>query len=434
MSSADPAKPLPARTIFILGLLAVIVGVATGLVGGAFRWLLVEAAKFRIGVAEWSHAASFGWLVPIALTAAGAALAAAIVQLSPRAAGSGIQDVEAVYRGDIDPPPLWVVPARFVGGALSIGSGMVLGREGPTVHMGASLAAAAGRVARLPDDDARALQTAMAGAGLAVAFNAPVGGAVFVLEEVTKSARLRVVIPTVLSVAAAVASARLIIGDRPDFAVRALPVPPVYSLPLFIVFGVLVGVVGCLYNILVVGLLRLVDRLRRVSPVVRAAVIGAVVGFLLFLDPRLVGGGDELTQALLGGQTLAVPVLLLYLVVRFCVGPLCYAAGTPGGLFAPLLALGSLLGLAFSALVAVVVPDLGPDFAASMIIVGMSTLFAAVVRAPLTGIALVIEMTAVTTATVPMLLAAGAAVATAALLRSPPVYDSLRELMPDLRR
>jgi chloride channel protein, CIC family len=275
----------------------------------------------------------------------------------------------------------------------------------------------------------------MAGAGLAVAFNAPVGGAIFVLEEVARSARLRVVLPTLLSVAVAVEFARLVIGDHPDFAVGILPSPPISALALFVVFGAVVGVVGVGYNVLVVGLLRWVSGVRRVPPVARAGLIGAVVGVLLSLDPRLGGGGDELSQALLTGQAIALTTVLLFLVVRFFVGPLSYAAGTPGGLFAPLLALGSLLGVAFSAVVDLVAPGFGPELAISMAIVGMSTLFAAVVRAPLTGIALVIEMTGTTAVTVPMLLAAGSAVLTATLLQSPPVYDSLRELeMQGIRR
>jgi CIC family chloride channel protein len=119
----------------------------------------------------------------------------------------------------------------------------------------------------------------------------------------------------------------------------------------------------------------------------------------------------------------------MYLSVRFLAGPLSYAAATPGGLFAPLLALGALLGTIFGQLIQTLAPGLGPDFIVAMAIVGMSTLFAAVVRAPLTGIALIVEMTAITTVTTPMLLAAGAAVVTTMLLKSPPIYDSLRELM-----
>ena len=107
------------------------------------------------------------------------------------AAGSGIEHVEAVYRGEAQPPLLLLLPAKFIGGVLSMGSGLVLGREGPTVHMGAAIGAESARRARLPESEVRMMQTAVGGAGLAVAFNAPLGGTLFALREVTKSFRLQ---------------------------------------------------------------------------------------------------------------------------------------------------------------------------------------------------------------------------------------------------
>ncbi|GAA1862078.1 ClC family H(+)/Cl(-) exchange transporter [Microbacterium koreense] len=429
MSDAGTAKSSAGRTVLVLGILAVVAGIIVGFLGGAFRWLLVEAAAWREHLSEWAHGVPLGWLLVVAFGVAGAVFAAALVKLSPRASGSGIQDVEAVYRNQLTIPPLSVVPTRFVGGLASIGSGMVLGREGPTVHMGAALGVGVGRAARLRDEDVRTLSTAMSGAGLAVAFNAPVGGSVFVLEEVAKSASYRLIVPTVLGVGAAIACARLVIGDSPDFAVHDIPVPPLGTLPMFLVFGVLLGLAGALYNVLVMSLMRLNRRMTRFSPIARAGVVGAVIGAVLYIDPLAVGGGDSLTQLLLAGQAFAVPVLVLYLTVRFLMGPLSYSAATPGGLFAPMLALGAIAGTLFGQFVQVFDPSLGTDFVIAMAIVGMSTLFAAVVRSPLTGVALIVEMTAITTVTVPMLVAAGAAVVTAMLVKSPPVYDSLREFM-----
>lgn len=434
MTEADRKASGGLRLLAVLAMLAIVAGVAVGFLGGAFRWLLVEAAAFRVGLSAWAHTVPFGWLVVILFTAAGATIAAVLVRVSPRAAGSGIQDVEAVFRGQLPMPPLSVVPSRFIGGLASIGSGMVLGREGPTVHMGAAVGVGVGRAAKLDDADLRVLQTAMSGAGLAVAFNAPVGGSIFVLEEVAKSATFRLIIPTVLGVGTAIACSRLVIGDHPDFAVPHIPDPPLYTLPMFLVFGVVIGLAGALYNGLVVGLLKLDARIKRVPVVLRAAIIGAIIGTALFVDPLMVGGGGALTQFLLAGHSLALPLLILYASVRFLAGPLSYAAATPGGLFAPLLALGALLGTIFGQLLETMAPGLGTEFTIAMAVVGMSTLFAAVVRAPLTGIALIVEMTAITTVTVPMLLAAGAAVVTAMLIKSPPIYDSLRELMLNAQR
>ena len=200
---------------------AIVAGVLIGVVGGAFRWCLDQADRLRIDLVSWSHGLPGpGWLVPMVAAAIGAALAALIVRWEPLAAGSGIQHVEAVYLGTARPPLLRLIPAKFVGGVLSMGSGLVLGREGPTVHMGAAIGAEAARRARLPDAEVRMMQTALGGAGLAVAFNAPIGGTLFTLEEVTKSFRMTTVLATLFAATTAVSCSRLILGNHPDFRCR----------------------------------------------------------------------------------------------------------------------------------------------------------------------------------------------------------------------
>ena len=208
-------------------------------------------------------AAARGVLAAVA-AAVCATLAALIVRWEPLAAGSGIQHVEAVFLGAARPPLLRLLPAKFVGGLLSIGSGLVLGREGPTVHMGAAIGAEAARRARLPDPEVRMMQTALGGAGLAVAFNAPIGGALFTLEEVTKSFRMNTVLATLFSATAAVSCSRLILGNHPDFRVDPIAAPAIAWLPVFVVFGLLTGGLGALYNKLVLWFLDHVGAWRRV--------------------------------------------------------------------------------------------------------------------------------------------------------------------------
>jgi CIC family chloride channel protein len=157
----------------------------------------------------------------------------------------------------------------------------------------------------------------------------------------------------------------------------------------------------------------------------RAGAIGAAVGALAWFAPDLVGGGDPITQRTLNGDgTLAV--LPFILLLRFALGAVSYAAGTPGGLFAPLLVVGAQLGLCFGLLCRGAFPEL--DIAPQgFAVVGMAAFFAGVVRAPLTGITLVVEMTANVTMLLPMLGACFAAMLVPALLRNAPIYDSLRE-------
>jgi CIC family chloride channel protein len=157
----------------------------------------------------------------------------------------------------------------------------------------------------------------------------------------------------------------------------------------------------------------------------RAGLIGAAVGTLAWFRPDLVGGGDAITQrTLLGAEALAA--LPLVFLLRLGLGAVSYAAATPGGLFAPLLVLGAQLGLFVGLLFRLAFPDLGiqPE---GFAVVGMAAFFTGVVRAPLTGIVLVTEMTASVTMLLPMLGACFVAMLAPTLLGDPPLYDSLRE-------
>lgn len=414
---------------------AIAAGVAIGFIGGAFRWCLEKADHLRLDLVTWSHTLPGpGWLVPVVAAALGAAIAALIVRWVPLAAGSGIQHVEAVFRGDASPPLLILLPAKFIGGLFSIGSGLVLGREGPTVHMGAAIGAEAARQARLDDSGVRMMQTAVGGAGLAVAFNAPVAGTLFALEEVTKSFRLQAVLATLLAACTSVACMRVLLGNSPDFAVADIAAPDLGWLPVFAVFGLLTGFLGGAYNRLTLWFLDHVTGFRRLSPITKATLIGAVIGVVMIVYPLGVGGGDTLTQLILSGHQFVVPVVVGYLLVRLVAGPLSYSATVPGGLFAPLLAVGALWGLLFVGVVDLVWPGDLAALAVPMALVGMAAFFGATVRAPVTGVVVVLEMTATTSVVVPMLAATAAAVVVAELTGSPPIYDSLRERMtPELQ-
>ncbi|MFE7094703.1 chloride channel protein [Streptomyces erythrochromogenes] len=408
---------------------AALAGCLVGLVGGGFRWCLQHADLMRASVLAAADAlGGAGRLIPVALTAAGAAAACAIARRVPHAAGSGIQHVEAVWRQEAEVRSAWLLPAKFAGGLVAIGSGLVLGREGPIVHMGAAIGAGAGRRGRLGAEDARMLHSALGGAGLAVAFTAPLGGLVFVCEEVTGTVRPRLVLLTLVGTATAVAVSQLIVGDALVLPMAAVPAPPLWMLPVFLLCGVTAGVLGAAYSRLVVATLEVCDRLTRVPLVVRAAAIGALVGALMAFDPLLTGGGDQLSERLLAGGSLTAASLAVCLAVRFVAGPLSYAAATPGGLFAPLLALGALWGTLTHALASPLLPT-GAAGPAAFAAVGMAAVFTGVVRAPLTGIVLVTEMTGAGVLLLPLLTACFAAAVTADRLGSAPIYDTLRRRM-----
>jgi CIC family chloride channel protein len=423
--------------LLALALLALVAGGAAGLICAGFRLALKEADRLR----DWAIADAHNLgLAGFLLVTGGAGLAVAaaawlVRRFSPYASGSGIPHVEAALDQQLPPAPPHLILVKFFGGLLAIGSGLALGREGPSVQMGAVVAHIVGRISGRGWPDRRALLAAGAGAGLAVAFNAPIAGAIFVLEELVRRFDTRIAIAALGASATAILVARLFLGDAPDFQVSItafatigtgpLAYAPAGSWSLYLVLGVLSGLLAAFYNRTLLGAIGLAERLHRWPVELQAGVIGAAVGILAWFAPELVGGGDPITQRVLaGGATVAL--IPLFFLVRLALGAVSYAAATPGGLFAPMLVLGAQLGSFCGAVCRLAFPDLGIEPEA-FAVVGMAAFFTGVVQAPVTGIVLVIEMTAGFTMLLPMLGACFAAILMPNLLHSAPIYKSLRE-------
>jgi chloride channel protein, CIC family len=421
-------------SLLALALLAPIVGAVSGCLGAILRLMLARADHLRSALILWAHGRRVvGLLVVVTACAGGAAIAAWLVRrFSPDASGSGIPQVEAVLEGELHQAPFRLIPVKFFGGLLAIGSGLALGREGPSVQMGASIAHFLGKASNRNWPDCRVLVAAGAGAGLATAFNAPIAGALFVLEELVRRFEPRIAIVALGASSSAILVARFFLGDMPDFHVQALGYPSNVMKPLFFVLGCFAGIAAIVYNHAILGAMAAADKLHRWPVEVRATLIGGAVGMLAWIAPDLVGGGDLITQrALLGAGTIAmIPFLFL---VRFGLGAVSYASATPGGLFAPMLVLGAQLGLFFGLLCRSVFADFSiqPE---AFAVVAMAAFFCGVVRAPLTGIVLVTEMTGNVTMLLPMLGACFAAMLVPTLLRNEPIYDSLRIRQVSQRR
>ncbi len=277
----------------LLGLVAaaLVVGAVTGCVGANFRLLLEQADRLRDAVIAWAQGHGvLGFLIVVG-TCAGATLLAAwmVRRFSPHASGSGIPHVEAVVHGQVPPAPFGLVPVKFIGGILAIGSGLALGREGPTVQMGAGIAVFTARICRLCWADARVLLAAGAGAGLATAFNAPIAGLAFILEELMHKFDRRVAVAALATLATAIPVARLFIGDTPDFQIVPLNTPSAVSAPLFLALGAVAGLLAVAYNRTLLAFIAASDRFARLPIELRAGLIGASVGILAWFAPELVG-------------------------------------------------------------------------------------------------------------------------------------------------
>jgi chloride channel protein, CIC family len=432
-------EPIPKRgwdgasELMVIAATSLLVGGGTGLVSVAFRLTLGSADALRDDLVALAREHGFAGLLATLLGCLAAATVAfwLVRRFSPCASGSGIPHVESVLQRELPPAPISLIPVKFFGGVLSIGSGLALGREGPSVQMGATIGELVGELFALDWKICRVLLAAGAGAGLAAAFNAPVAGAIFVLEELVREFELHIAIAALGASATAIAVSQSILGPAPEFHVEELAFAGPETMPLYLLFGALAGGAGVLYCRALTGAMSVARHIDRLGPGIFAAFAGALTGLLAWFEPTLVGGGDPLTQKALMGTHVLSSVAVIFLL-RFLFGPLSYAAGTPGGIFAPMLVLGAELGLMYGRLCKYVFPGLFLQPTA-FAVVGTAAFFTGVVRAPLTGIVLVTEMTSDATLLLPMLAASFAAMLLPTMLGEPPIYDSLRTQTPPRR-
>lgn len=418
----NPIRPAEVRFILIAAGLGIIVGGA--------------AMAFHRGanlVLKWHETVVSNvpteWAIPMSASVSAAMVVLAcwlVRRFAPEAAGSGVHEIEGAMEGVRSVRWKRILPVKFVGGIMSIGSGLVVGREGPTIHIGASIARGLQELFRLPNLEGRGLIAAGAAAGLAAAFNAPLAAILFVIEETrrqfkyTFSSYTGVMVATVL---ATIVTEQLG-GMAPDLSIISKPFP-LSTLPFLAILGAVLGAGGVVFNSALLRALDLVDTIKsKTSWWLVPAVVGAGIGALLVVWSPLTHGGEDLVADLVQ-QSWPLWVLMGLVFLRGITTLASYAVGAPGGIFAPLLALATLIGLMLHALFATVMPDLMAGQAAGFAIAAMAGLFASSVRAPLVGVVLVAELTGGFDLMLGVLVTAGVSHVTAHLLHGAPIYEVL---------
>ena len=348
---------------------------------------------------------------------------------APEAGGSGIPEIEGALE-DQRPVRWWrVLPVKFVGGMGTLGAGMVLGREGPTVQIGGNIGRMVLDVFRMRSAEARhTLLATGAAAFLSAAFNAPLAGILFILEEMRPQFRYNLVSIKAVFTGVIMSSIvfRIFNGEAPIIEVGKLSNAPVNTLWLYLILGIIFGCVGPLFNTLV---LRTQDMFQRFHGgdikkwVLMGGVIGGLCGILGLIKPEAAGGGFNLIPIAAAGN-FSVGILLFIFIARVITTLLCFSSGAPGGIFAPMLALGTLLGTAFGMAAAASFPQYHLE-AGTFAIAGMGALLAASVRAPLTGIVLVLEMTDNYQLILPMIITCLGATLLAQFMGGKPLYSTI---------
>ncbi|MBX3381719.1 MAG: H(+)/Cl(-) exchange transporter ClcA [Phycisphaeraceae bacterium] len=421
-----------ARRNFIL--LVGLLGLVIGLEAVIFQWALFGAEVSRGKIRQHLAGVPFGWAVLPVVCFAGAGLAGWLVQrVEPDASGSGIPHVKGVLLHLRPMRWLRLTFVKFFGGILAIGSGLSLGREGPTVQLGAAAGAAFGQFFRTNPRLTPQLISCGAGAGLAAAFNAPLAGFLFVIEELRREMSPTTYGGALVAAVCADIVTRSMTGQLPAFRITTVETMPLSALPAVIALGVLLGAVAVVWNRAIVAGSAMMSNVRRVPRWLQSGIMGAIVGLVAWWAPQAVGGGHSTAEWVLNGgcATATIGWLGGMLVLKFVLTVGSYSTGAPGGIFAPMLLMGSLAGALAGRAVGAAFPVLGVDPSA-MAILGMAAWFAGSVRAPLTGMVLMLEMTGNYHQLFALSVVCLVAYLMAEQLRDEPIYDALLEA--DLHR
>lgn len=399
----------------------VFVGAVAGLVTVAYRFALTYCQSICGFMFSWARGPVQVVLVFALLLCLGA-LAGLITQSEPMIKGSGIPQVEGQLLGYFDAPWWKILCKKFLGGCLALLGGLSLGREGPSIQLGANCGKGLAQTMNRNRTEEKYLITCGACAGLSAAFNAPLAGVLFALEEVHKNFNPKVLLSAMSAAITADMVSKSFVGMSSTFAVAPVQVMPISYYLLLLVFGAVLGLFGAFYNRVLLLSQRLYARLRCPEPV-KMMLPFAVAGVCGFTLPQVLGGGHGMIEALLRGEY-ALGLIAVLLVVKFVFSMVSYGSGAPGGIFFPLLVLGSLCGALYGQLAIGlgVVPE---AYAVNFMLLGMAGMFTAIVRAPLTGIILIVEMSGSLTQMLSLSLVAMVAYVVADLCHSSPVYESL---------
>jgi CIC family chloride channel protein len=403
----------------VLLVVAVIVGIYSGLAVVCFR---IAIDWFRLRALGSTLVPSFPRIVVVP-GAVGLAVALLVVRFFPAVRGSGVNQTKAamyVYDGFIS---FRTVVGKFITSALAIGSGQSLGPEDPSLQIGAGIASALGRRLKLSRARMRYVAPVGAAAGLAAAFNAPITAVLFVIEEVIGRWTAGVLGAVVLAAVSSVVTEQWFLGDHPLFTVPPYHLEHSSELLAYAALGLIGGGLSVVFVELVATLR---PRLRSLPPwtwYIQPAIAGVLIGVTALWFPQVLGAGyDAIDQAMhdaFGWRTLAALCL-----VKLLATATSFVTGTPGGLFAPTLFMGAMLGAAVCGVERQIAPGLAGPIGAYALI-GMGTMFAGILRAPMTSVFMIVEVSGNYSIILPVMISNTLAYVVSRQLQRHPLFDVL---------
>jgi chloride channel protein, CIC family len=409
--------------------LAVAVGLGAGLGAAAFRWLITTATRLFTGHDDYSAAAGAAnphlpglghWFVLLTPVVAGLIYGPLVYRFAREARGHGVPEVmyAVAERGGRIRPPVAVVKA--LASALCIGGGGSVGREGPIVQIGSALGSTFGQLVRLPESRLRILVACGAAGGIAATFNTPIAGVFFALELILGDFAVESFAAVVLAAVAASALSRGAFGDHPFLTLPTFTIGSAGQYVAFAVLGLLAAGVGVGWSRALYFIEDLCDRLWRGPEWLRPAAGGLLLGGVLLVVPQMYGVGYPVLGRAVDGRY-AIGFVLLLMVGKVVATSLTIGIGGSGGVFAPSLFIGAMLGEAFGLALHAADPALAPSPGAFALI-GMGAVFAGAARTPITAVLIMFELTGEYRIILPLMLAIALAAGVSKLISRDTIY------------
>lgn len=400
----------------------IIVGILTGLTISLFRFILERLGTLLSLIYKFMALRYVFIPIWILILAVIGGFLGYLVKRNPEIGGSGIPQVEGVLLRRLDMCWWKVIIGKFVGGLLSIGAGLSLGREGPSVQLGAAIGQGFSRIFKRIKIEEKYLITSGASAGLAAAFNAPLAGAMFSLEEVHKNFSPLILLSSISAALSSDFITSEFFGLKPILSFRQLSPIPLNLYAYIVILGIIIGLFGVLFNISLLKTQSIYAKLKCDSvykPII-PLLLSIALGFFL---PSVLGGGHELIISIVKFK-FTLGLLILIVLIKFIFTMVSYGSGVPGGIFLPLLTIGALIGNIYGN-IAVYTFHINGTYIDNFIILAMAAYFAAVVRSPITGSLLITEMTGSFSHLLSLSIISIVAYIVADLLGNKPIYESL---------
>lgn len=402
----------------------IMTGVFAGLVISFFRFALTEAELWRGKLYQYLtnsellwNAAWFIFLLFISF------ILYRLTIYEPIAGGSGIPQVKGALLGLVKMPWLRVLWVKLTGGILGIGAGLSLGREGPSIQLGAVAAQGISRLFGRTRMEERYLLTSGASAGLAAAFNAPLAGVIFSLEELHRNFSIMVLLPSMAAAMTATVISRALFGRASIFDIPDLQLLPINHYGILIIVAIAAGLAGVVFNQSLLNVHRFYDLPIFKTLWHKIAFALLTAGILGYYLPEVLGGGNNLINHL-AQSPVSLQLLLLFLAGKLLFTFISYGCGVPGGFFLPMLVIGALSG-SICANILISLGLLEAIYAPNIVVIAMAALFASSVRAPITGTVLIMEMTASYQQLLTLAIASMLAFVIAEIFHSKPIYEEL---------